>query len=200
MKKSVLFLINGLGIEKPGSYSIAIDQCMPNLARTKETSYYNTGIINSIEYRSAYEQFFLGQTYNLELNYIKDNVLNDSLSQNQTYQSLIQSMKQPNCKLHVFLEPNTEKIVDEVNLLISKLSLEQNRSVYLHLLLTQQNINEYKKLINIVNYIKYHVDSRITVGFIIGKDTFYDNNTCGNRKQRRGTSREIITKGVPFWG
>ena len=175
MKKSVLFLINGLGIEKPGSYSIAIDQCMPNLARTKETSYYNTGIINSIEYRSAYEQFFLGQTYNLELNYIKDNVLNDSLSQNQTYQSLIQSMKQPNCKLHVFLEPNTEKIVDEVNLLISKLSLEQNRSVYLHLLLTQQNINEYKKLINIVNYIKYHVDSRITVGFIIGKDTFYDN-------------------------
>ena len=40
MKKSVLFLINGLGIEKPGSYSIAIDQIMPQLCRIKETSYF----------------------------------------------------------------------------------------------------------------------------------------------------------------
>ena len=36
MKKSIIFLINGLGIEKPGSYSIAIDQCMPKLSRTKD--------------------------------------------------------------------------------------------------------------------------------------------------------------------
>ena len=31
MKKSIMFLINGLGIEKPNSYSISIDQTMPNL-------------------------------------------------------------------------------------------------------------------------------------------------------------------------
>jgi len=40
MKKSVIFLINGLGIEKAGSYSISIDQCMPNLAKVKETSFF----------------------------------------------------------------------------------------------------------------------------------------------------------------
>ena len=57
MKKSVLFLINGLGIEKAGSYSIAIDQCMPKLSRVKETSFFTTAIIDSLEYRSAYEQY-----------------------------------------------------------------------------------------------------------------------------------------------
>ena len=36
MKKSVIFLINGLGIEKPGSYSISIDQSMPNLCKLKD--------------------------------------------------------------------------------------------------------------------------------------------------------------------
>ncbi len=175
MKKSVLFLINGLGIEKPGSYSISIDQCMPNLSRTKETSYYNTGIINSIEYRSAYEQFFLGKTYRTELKYIKEQILNENLNNNPVYQSFVQALNQSNCKLHVFLEPTTEKIVDQVNSLIDKLSLTENRVVYLHLLLTQQTVSEYKKMISIVNYIKYHINTTITVGFIIGKDTFTDN-------------------------
>ena len=175
MKKSVLFLINGLGIEKPGSYSISIDQCMPNLAKTKETSYFNTGIINSIEYRSAYEQFFLGQTYRTELKYIKEQILNENLGSNPTYQNFVQNLNQSNCKLHVFLEPTTENIVDQVNSLIDKLPLDRNRVVYLHLLLTQQTVNEYKKMIGIVNYIKYHINTRVTVGFIIGKDTFSDN-------------------------
>ena len=75
MKKSILFLINGLGVEKAGSYSISIDQCMPQLCKIKETSYFTTAIINSLEYRSAYEAFFLGDTYRRELDYIRDNIL-----------------------------------------------------------------------------------------------------------------------------
>ncbi len=188
MKKSVLFLINGLGIEKPGSYGISIDQCMPNLAKIKETSYYNTGIINTIEYRSAYEQFFLGKTYHMELKYIKEQILNDNIVNNSTYQDFVQKLKQSSCKLHVFLEPTTENIVDQVNSLIERLSLEQNRVVYLHLLLTQQTVNEYKKMITIVNYIKYHINTRITVGFIIGKDSFLDNMT----KEENDSAKKLL--------
>ena len=70
MKKSILFLINGLGIERQGSYSLSIDQCMPNLSKTKETSFFTTAIINSVEYKSAYESFFLGETYKKEVKYI----------------------------------------------------------------------------------------------------------------------------------
>ena len=70
MKKSVIFLLNGLGIERQGSYSISIDQCMPNLARTKETSFFTTAFINSVEYKTAYESFFLGDTYRKEVKYI----------------------------------------------------------------------------------------------------------------------------------
>ena len=71
MKKSIIFLINGLGIERQGSYSISIDQCMPNLAKIKETSYYTSAIINSFEYRQAYEYFFIGDSYQKEIEYIK---------------------------------------------------------------------------------------------------------------------------------
>lgn len=170
MKKSVIFLINGLGIEKPGSYSISIDQCMPNLARTKETSFFTTAVINSLEYRSAYQQFFLGDTYKLELKYIKEKIINENLANNPTYQMFVNSMKTPNAKLHVFIEPNNDKIVEEINNLVNTLNLEKDREVYLHLIMSQQTINEYNKLISIINYIKYHINSHITVGFIIGKE------------------------------
>ena len=107
MKKSVLFLINGLGIEKAGSYSIAIDQCMPKLSRVKETSFFTTAVIDSLEYRSAYEQFFLGNTYKKELKFIREKILGESLASNPVYQSFYQDViSSPTYKLHVFLEPS----------------------------------------------------------------------------------------------
>lgn len=170
MKKSVIFLINGLGIEKPGSYSISIDQCMPNLARTKETSFFTTAVINSLEYRSAYKHFFLGDTYKLELKYIKEKIINESLVTNPTYQSFANSLKVQGSKLHVFIEPTNDKVVEEINDLINTLNLTSDKEVYLHLIMSQQTVNEYNKLITIINYIKYHINTHITVGFIIGKE------------------------------
>ncbi|MBQ9019489.1 MAG: hypothetical protein IJ097_04195 [Bacilli bacterium] len=171
MKKSVLFLINGLGIEKQGSYSISIDQCMPNLAKTKETSFFTTAVIDSVEYHTAYEKFFLGDTYKKEMNYIKENIINDNIVNNPTYQSIKNFLSSKDKKLHVFLEATNDFIVEEVNDLVNKLNLDKDQKVYLHLLLTQQSVTEYKKLIELVNYIKYHLDTRITVGFIFGKET-----------------------------
>ena len=174
MKKSVVFLINGLGIEKAGSYSIAIDQCMPNLSRTKETSYFTTAIISSLEYKSAYEKFFLGETYRKDIEYIQENIINTNVTTNPTYQQFVQSIQGDNKKIHIFLEPSNDKIIEQVNNLVNTLPLGKDQPVFLHLLLTQQSVNEYNHLISTINYIKYHINSNITVGFIIGKEIFKD--------------------------
>lgn len=177
MKKSVIFLLNGLGIERQGSYSISIDQSMPNLSKTKETSFFTTAFIDSVEYKTAYERFFLGETYKKEVKYINNSIINDSVINNPTFISLKNSLSEEKSKLHVFIEPTNDLIVDSLNELIKKLELNPNQKVFLHLLLTQQTITEYKKLIEMVNYIKYHIDTRITVGFIIGKEILSENLT-----------------------
>ena len=171
MKKSVIFLINGLGIERPGSYSISIDQCMPNLSKIKETSYFTTAVTDSIEYKDAYQRFFLGDTYRSEVDYIKDYVIKDSLKQNPVFKQLSQSCGGSNHKLHVFVEPTNDKVVEQINRLVQMLPLDQDKQIYLHLILSQQVIKDYSKIISIVNYIQYHLDNRITVGFIMGKDS-----------------------------
>ena len=170
MKKSVLFLINGLGIEKPGSYGIAIDQIMPQLCKIKETSYFTTAITSSLEYKGAYQRFFLGDTYKSELEYIDKNILNSDLAANPVYQNFESYVKRPNTKLHVFVEPTNDKVVEQINKLVTMLGFDQTKKVYLHLLLTQQTLSDYNQLINIVNYIKFHLNSCITVGFVMGKE------------------------------
>ena len=178
-KKSIIFLINGLGIEKPGSYSISLDQDMPNLARTKETSYFTTAITNSLEYRSAYQQFFVGDTYKTELDYIQTNIINENIKTNPVYQSFSQSVSTPGSKLHVFLEPTTDKIVEQINNLVNTLTLDKDKKIYLHLILSQLTLNDYNRLIDIINYIKYHLNEHITVGFVIGKEYLSDNAEKG---------------------
>ena len=173
-KKSVMFLINGLGVEKPGSYSIAIDQAMPRLARIMETSFYKTAVINALEYRGAYQQFYLGDTYGSEVNYIKEHVINEKLTSHPMFQSLQTSVNNEN-KLHIFLEPTNNQVVELINTLVNNLTLPEKKEVYLHLILSQLTVSDYKELINIVNYIKYHINTHITVGFIIGKDYFSEN-------------------------
>ena len=174
MKKSIIFLINGLGIERQGSYSIAIDQCMPNLAKTKETSYYTSAVINSFEYRTAYEYFFIGDSYQKELEYIKNNFIETDLTANQNFQLFKNQLTNASKKIHIFVEPKGDKIIDEINDFIGKLELTTNKEIYLHLILPQQTLEEYSKLINIVNFIKYHLHQNTTLGFIIGKDFIKD--------------------------
>lgn len=177
MKKSILFLINGLGIERPGSYSISIDQCMPNLAKIKETSYYTSAIINSFEYRQAYEYFFIGDSYQKEIEYIKNSFLETDLTANQNFQIFKNQLTNAGKKIHIFVEPKGDKIIDEINDFIRKLELTANKEIYLHLILSQQALEEYTKLINIVNFIKYHLHQNTTLGFIIGRDFIKDELT-----------------------
>ena len=176
-KKSIIFLINGLGIEKPGSYSISIDQTMPKLARTKETSFFTTAITSSLEPTGAYLRFFMGNTHSYELEYINNNILNENLNSNPTYNKFISSITRPQSKIHVFVEPTNDRIVNEVNALINTLTLEKDKPVYLHLILPQLTVNDYKRLKEMVNYIKYHINDHITVGFVMGKEFISDKLT-----------------------
>ena len=174
IKKSILFLINGLGIEKPNSYSISIDQCMPKLSRIKETSYFTTSIINSLEPRGAYQDFFIGDSFQKEMKYLEDDVFSESLEQNEVFQKFLNTISTQGKKIHIFLEPTNNRIVELINEFVSRLNLNEQKRVYIHLLLPQQTISDYNNLISTINFIKFHINTHVSVGFVIGKEYFSD--------------------------
>ena len=90
---------------------------------------------------------------------------------NNTFHLLKQSCMN-NHKFHIFIEATNDKIVEELNYLLNLLQLDPTKKIYLHFILPQQVVKEYSKIISIINTIKYHLDSRVDVGFILGKDSF----------------------------
>ena len=124
MKKSVMFLINGLGVEKAGSYNILLEDCMPNLFRIRETSYFTTAITASLEERSAYQRFFLGDTYKSEVEFLKNYIQSGALAKNPTFMGLKNNASNPETKLHIFLEPTDERVTSEINALYDALELD----------------------------------------------------------------------------
>lgn len=177
MKKSIIFLINGLGIEKPKSYSISIDQTMPNLRKVKETSFFTTAIINSLEYKSAYQSFLLGDTYKKELKYIDSNVIGDKLIENQVFQSLQSKVNNDQTKLHIFIDPTDNAIVESLNKLLSILKAPKDKKIYLHIILSGETTSDYDSIISVVNYIKMHIVSGVELGFVIGKESIKETPT-----------------------
>lgn len=172
MKKCVMFLINGLGVEKAGSYNIALEDCMPGLFRIRETSYFTTAITASLEENSAYQRFYLGDTYKSEVEFIKNYIQSGDLAKNPTFLGLKNSSSNSDTKLHIFLEPTDQRIANEINAIYDSLELPLEKKVYVHLLLPQLTPGEYTDINNIVNYIKYHMNQKITVGFVMGKNFF----------------------------
>ena len=170
MKKCIMFLINGLGIEKSGSYSLDLDECMPNLMRLRETSYYTSAIIPAVEPNGAYQDFFLGDTSRSEAKFIKSFINGDKIKNNPTFLGLKNSVSDPNTKLHIFMEPTNDKIAEEINTLIDSLELPEGKIIYMHLILPQLSENDYSNINAIVNSLKYHMNQAITVGFVMGKE------------------------------
>lgn len=170
MKKSIMFLINGLGVEKAGSYSIDLEECMPNLMRIRETSYFTTAIIPAMEKNGAYQDFFLGDTTRSEATFIKNFVGNSKIKNNPTFLGLKNAVSNKDTKFHIFLEPTNDKIAAEINTLIDSLELPAGKVVYMHLILPQLSENDYNTINGIVNSLKYHMNQVITVGFVIGKE------------------------------
>ena len=171
MKKSVIFLVNGLGIERPGSYSISIEQSMPELCRVKETSFFTTAITDSIEPLDAYQRFFLGDTYKAEVDYIKNIIMNPEFVKRPTF-SLLKNTNSK--KYHIFVEPTNDKVVELINQMVQMMELPSTTEIYLHLILSDQTLKDYDRINSVISYIRFHIDTRIQVGFIFGKEYFLE--------------------------
>ena len=109
MKKTVLFLMNGFGVEQVDSYSIYSDTLMPNLA-----SYIKDYLFSPIE--SKYinmDDGFLGFSTGskLPLSYtLMDRVYND-YSTSKNFNFFIQNIK-PDGRLHLFCYVESDRILE----------------------------------------------------------------------------------------
>ena len=80
MKKNILLLINGFGVEQRDSYNVYKKELMPNLDRLTIEGLFSTLSSNYLDYKDGYRNFSIGIKIPLSYSIISNNISNCSIS------------------------------------------------------------------------------------------------------------------------
>ena len=163
MKKTVLFLMNGFGIEQLNSYSIYNANLMPNLDSYTKKYLFSTIESNATDLSSGYRLFSTGSkialTYSLIDNYYT------KFSENKNLNYYLNTIKKEG-KVHLFLFYDNEKSLEHIKYFCEYIKTK-NDKIYLHLILTSNNIDNYKDIEKFINKVTYDF-KQIKIGIIVG--------------------------------
>ena len=85
MKRNILLLINGFGVEQRDSYNVYSENLMPNLDKLTKTCMFSSISSNDLDYRTAYRTFSIG--INEALTYsVVNNAINNESYKKEIYQ------------------------------------------------------------------------------------------------------------------
>ena len=101
MKKNILMLINGFGIERNGSYSIYSNDLMPNFEAIRSTKIFKPIVNEFLDYKSAYRNFSMGINNPLTYSLVENNISNGELYENQLLKYIINETVNNKSRLHV---------------------------------------------------------------------------------------------------
>lgn len=172
MKKTVLFLMNGFGIEQVDSYSIYSKDLMPNL-----DNYTNEYLFSSIESKAttlddSLLTFSTGAKLPLSYSLV-DRVYND-YSQNKNFNFYVQNIK-PESKIHLFCFIESDRILEHLKGFVNFINSKCQNPIFIHCVLTSNDIENYKEIERTITRIHYDFNN-CKVATIIGENLLKQDN------------------------
>ncbi len=177
--KTILFLMNGFGIETKNSYSIYDAELMPTfdeLSRKYMFSTLNTRV------RSIYEGF---RNMSLEVNELYNyhiyqrEALEEKILKNSTYNTINNELTNRQSKLHIYAFVDTsEMIIDNLKHFLRNINKEKNKKIFLHLVLTNTNYEDYPQIIEVLSKINIELNEYATIGVVLGLETILNSNSA----------------------
>lgn len=172
MKKTVLFLMNGFGVEQLDSYNIYNAQLMPNLDRYTKEYLFSSIETPANNLVSGYRLFSTGSNYLLSYSLI-DNYL-DKFNENKNFELYLNSIND-NGKIHIFLSLENDKSLEHIKSFLKFIRSKKNNPIFIHLVLIGDNTNDYKNLERLINKVVYEI-KEAKIGIIVGKNILSNMN------------------------
>jgi len=174
--KTVLFLINGFGIEHNNSYKVYSQELVPNVDKLKK-EYLSANFKSSANnYQEGYRNISLDVNEKYTYSLVEENSKNDGLLQNQTFLEIKNKLEERKSILQLFcFMDNTPKIVDNLKETLKTINPLKDKKVFLHIVLTSDNIDDYGKISDILSRMVLELNGYAQIGLVLGQDAI-DNN------------------------
>ena len=176
--RTVLFLINGFGIETKESYSIYDSTMMPNfdkLAQKYMFNKLNSNVFNTVDgFRSM--SLEMDDLYNYGI-YKRDSE-SGKIAANPYVSEINNELMNRKSKLHVFCFIDTSlQIAENLKHFITLINKEKDKKIFLHIVLTSNNYEDFPKILDVLRKINIELSEMATIGMIMGLSNILNSNS-----------------------
>ena len=176
MKKNILLLVNGFGIEKADSYNVYNGTLMPNMEalRSSKDNMFLSIPDKYLDYKSAYRNFSIGIDDSLSYNLIEKNIYSNEYKGNQLMAYIANELNKYNSKLHIVVYWDSNKTIDYLSYYLKELDKLTKSKIFVHIVLRQQSLNDYKEIERGFHVLNYEVNSSVKIGVVTGEKNMND--------------------------
>lgn len=166
MKKTILFLINGFGIEQKDSYNVYKSELMPNLDKLTKEALFSSIETSDYNLMDAYRTFSIESNESITYSFL--DVYSSRLNENPNFNNYVAGIK-ADSKIHLFCFLENIKNIDHLKNMIALIK----KPVILHIILSSENIDDYKEIDRLISKITLEV-KECKIGSIVGKNIMFD--------------------------
>ena len=152
MKKNILLLINGFGIEQADSYNVYSKEVMPNLDKLTTDGVFKTIQNNYLDYKSGYRNFSIGISEPLTYSLIENEVSSKAYKDNQVLKYIANESNKFNSKIHVFCYFDSVRIIEQLKAYLTELQSLSNNDQILLFNYSSVDLTSFKRELSLQRY------------------------------------------------
>ncbi len=170
MKRNILLLINGFGVEQRDSYNVYSENLMPNLDKLTKTCMFSSISSNDLDYRTAYRTFSIGINEALTYSVVNNAINNESYKKNDLFKYLISQLNTISTRLHIICYWDNDTTIYQLITYLRELTTLTKVGIYVHLIMNQKSLNDYRNIEKNLNSLNYEIGNNVKIGIIGGAD------------------------------
>lgn len=193
MKKSILFLINGYGVEQNDSIAVYSKELMPCLDNIISQNMLVRLPNMFLDYKAAYRSFSMGIDRDLSHSLIERNISKNEFSQNALLKYIANETVKKDSNLHIICYVDSYNAFEELAVYVKDLKMKVKNKIFVHFILTQKSLLAYEEIDRGLNFFTYEMGANIKVGMVIGEDHM------NNMVSAREIAKSLLTEAGEKW-
>ena len=172
--KTVLFLVNGWGVEHKNSYSIYDKELVPNFDKLMNKYLFERLKKTTNNYQEAYRNMSIdiNEIYNYSI--VRRAIEDGSLIKSEPFTAIKARLDEKKGKVHIFcLVDKSMKIIDDLKYALKNLVEKAepgktNDNIFLHCILVSSNYEDYPEIQEVLSKINVELGDYARIGMVMG--------------------------------
>lgn len=169
MRKTILLLINGFGIEKKDSYEVYSKELMPNFDYMTKNYIFSSLNTTAGDFINAYKDFSVEEVSKHKEDEIDKLIFDKALNKNVVLQDLSSKLTKEN-KLHIFYSLKDGSKLHQLKEFIKIINSNKEKNVFVHIVLTGTSVNDYANITKAITKLSFEIGGLAKVGFVVGSE------------------------------